>query len=190
MTIVHVDEAACLREATVVCLGLFDGVHIGHAKLIERAKEIAGQRMLWVCAHTFSPMPSRVLQPESDIRELTSFTEKAALLESLGVDILAVSHFTEAMMRMRAKAFFYEILVEKLHGKHLVAGFHHRFGYHGEGDTEWLRAACGEAGIGLSIVRPVTLPGGELVSSTAIRKYLDAGDFEKAEQMLGRPIMR
>lgn len=182
----YLDDVPSTGEETVVCLGLFDGVHIGHRMLIERAISIGKRDRLKVCVHTFDTMPARVISPEADILELTPLEEKAELLSMLGVDIMAVSAFDGAVRHMRAKAFFEEILVEKLCARHVVAGFHHRFGYRGEGDTALLAELCAEAGIGLDIIQPVTLPEGELISSTAIRQAIREGDIARAKRMLGR----
>jgi len=173
---------------TVVCLGFFDGVHTGHAKLIGLAAEIARPHGWRVCVHTFDRMPAQVVRPEFAPRELTPLAEKAALLQSLGVDIMAVSPFDEAMMRMRAGDFVRQILAEKLRAAWVVAGFHHRFGFRNEAGVRELEGFCGRAGIGLSVMEPVKTPEGLLVSSTAIRNLLDAGDVAAAEAMLGRPL--
>ncbi|MDR0928767.1 MAG: FAD synthetase family protein [Oscillospiraceae bacterium] len=171
---------------TVVCLGFFDGVHLGHAQLIARARALAEAEGRLLCVHTFAEMPARVLSPGVQIRELTPLPQKAALLEALGVDLLAISPFDEGMRRMRAEAFFRDILMEALRARHIVCGFHHRFGERGEADTERLSALCAANGLGLDVIAPVTLPDGELVSSSAIRQLLDAGDLARARAMLGR----
>lgn len=187
MKIVYIDASTRLSVETVVCLGFFDGVHIGHAQLIARAQAIAAENAWHTCVHTFETMPARVLRPQADVLELTPLAEKAALLASAGVEILAVSQFLETMP-MRAEAFFDEILLQALHARHIVAGFHHHFGFQGEGDVEMLKAYCARAGVGLDIIAPVTMPDGELVSSTAIRKAIRDGDRGKAERMLGRSL--
>lgn len=190
MTIVELDKAFRSKKQTVVCLGLFDGVHIGHQALVTRARGIANEKRLMVCAHTFDEMPARVLRPGVDILELTPLPEKAALLAALGVDTVAVSPFDGTMMRMRAEDFFFAILLTKLRAEHLVIGVDHRFGFRAQGGAETLRGLCAKAGVGLDIVPPVTLANGEAVSSTAIRGHLRAGDTAAAEAMLGRPWRR
>lgn len=175
-----------LTRPTVVCLGFFDGVHIGHAQLIARAVTISAETGLDVCVHTFDRIPAAVLKPEVAVTELTPLAQKAALLENMGVDCLAVSRFEETR-HLSAAAFFHEILLQTLRAQHIVAGFHHHFGLRGEGDAHTLEALCGESGVGLDIIAPVTLGSGELVSSTAIRKAVEAGDYAKASAMLGRP---
>ena len=185
MMTVLLDAGGSMSAPTVVCLGFFDGVHLGHASLIKRAREIAQHEDLSVCVHTFDAMPARVLSPGADILELTPRDKKAALLEGLGVDILAVSHFDAGTSQMRAQDIFDHTLLLQLCARHVVAGFHHRFGCRGEADVERLRAFCERAGIGLDIIAPVTLDTGELISSTAIRTALRAGDAKLASRMLG-----
>ena len=175
-------------QRTVVCLGFFDGVHIGHARLIERAVEIARPRGLLVCVHTFDRSPMAMLRPEIAARELTLLPEKAALLRGLGADIVAVSPFDDEMARMRAEAFFHSVLIGKLRAAAVVAGRDHRFGFGGEADSRMLEALCHGAGIALTIIDPVRLPDGRVVSSTAIRQLLDQGDMASAEAMLGRAV--
>lgn len=180
------NDAERADRPTVVCLGFFDGVHRGHARLVERALEIAAEKDLAVCVHTFDQMPVRVLQPEANVLELTPLEEKASLLAALGVDILAVSRFDHETMHQSAGEFFHHVLLEALQARHIVAGFHHRFGYHGEGDTATLYALSEKTGTGLDVIAPVTLENGELISSTAIRTALAQGNTDKAQSMLGR----
>lgn len=189
MKLVYVHSGTRLKKPTVVCLGFFDGVHIGHAALVRRAVSAAQAKRLSVCVHTFDVMPSRVLHPETALSELTPLAEKAGLLEALGADIVAVSRFSETM-DMRAPVFFEKILLRALHARHIVAGFHHHFGFRGEGNAALLASLCREAGIGIDIIEPVVLEDGELVSSTTIRSALAQGDLEKAERMLGRKPCR
>ena len=189
MRMIYLDEPFSLSEKTVVCLGFFDGVHIGHRRLIEKAKQIARIKGDAVCVHTFAQMPAKLLCPERKTLELTPLPEKAALLFAAGVDIVAVSQFDEAMMRMRAEDFFRGILQEKLHAEHIVAGFHHRFGRGGEMDAQSLAALCERTGVGFSRIEPVTLSDGSVVSSTAIRACIQSGNCLRAEEMLGRDIV-
>lgn len=187
LTIFDLDKQLDLPEKTVICLGFFDGVHIGHARLIQTALQVAAAQSLRVCVHTFAEMPLRYFCASEAIHEITPLAEKARLFESLGVDILAVSHFDHQMAHMRAADFFQDILIHRLRAAHIVVGFHHRFGYQSEADTEALASLCEAHGVGLSIVPPVYTQSGGLVSSTAIREAIARGDFYQAEEMLGRP---
>lgn len=188
MTTIELAKTKRLDGDTVVCLGFFDGVHLGHAQLVARAVEIGRQNGLAVCVHTFDQMPARVLNPQAQITELTPLPHKAALLAALGVDILAISAFCDTV-NLSPGAFFSQILEGKLRARHIVCGFHHRFGHRGEGDVALLGRLCAQAGIGLDVIEPVTLPDGELISSTAIREAIRAGDRAKVARMLGRDTL-
>ncbi len=188
MTVVQVDAFDGFSSPSAVCLGFFDGVHIGHAALIRETARVAAARGWIACAHTFDRMPTRTLSAASFAAELTPLPEKARLMASLGIEAVAVSRFDDAMMHMPADRFLREILIRKLRAAHITIGFHHRFGFRGEGNAQTLRAFCEAEGIGVSVIPPVTLSDGTLVSSTAIRGYLENGDQARAEEMLGRQL--
>jgi riboflavin kinase / FMN adenylyltransferase len=187
MPIVHLGDSHLQMEPAVVCLGYFDGVHLGHAALIKRACEIANAKNLKVYAHTFDNPPSRRINPGRFTAELTPLKEKARMLDVLGADKVAVSRFDDVMMKMSGEYFITEVICGRMHAVHIVAGFHHVFGYRGDTDAVALKRLCASINIGCDILLPVMLETGELISSTAIRKALEDGDFKKAEQMLGRP---
>ncbi len=166
---------------SVVCLGFFDGVHRGHQALLAAAREIAAQKGLLVCAHTFDTAPG------AKSASLTTLEERIALLRACGADTVAVSPFDESMRRMSGEDFFHKIVLEELNARHVVCGDDHRFGYRGAWGVEELKALCARSGIGLTVVPPVTRENGERISTTAIREALKSGDLALAESMLGRP---
>ena len=166
----------------IVCLGFFDGVHRGHLALLEAAKAIAAREGGLVCAHTFDHAPG------SKGRELTTLPEREALLKAAGADEVAVSVFDDSLRRMSGEDFFFRVVLERLRARHVVCGDDHRFGYRGACGVGELRAFCGQAGVGLTVVPPVTLPDGERISSTAIRAALREKRWERAAEMLGRPV--
>ncbi len=171
-----------VNAPSVVCLGFFDGVHKGHLSLLRAAKDIARERGLIVCAHTFDRAPG-----EKDF-SLTGLPERERLLREAGADRVAVSAFDEEMRRMTGDAFFRKIVLEKLNARHVVCGDDHRFGYRGGWGVKELDALCREAGVGLTVCPPVTLGDGTRVSSTAVRRAILAGNAALAEEMLGRPL--
>lgn len=187
MRLLNLDAQERPKGKTVVCLGFFDGVHRGHAQLVRQAMDIASANGWLSCVHTFAQMPIKIIKPSLQVLEITPLTEKARLLHALGVDIVAVSRFDSAMASMHAKPFFENILLDQLHAAHIVAGFHHRFGYHSEADTKVLAELCNVHGVGLTIVPPVRMEDGLLVSSTAIRTAIEKGDMVLASSLLGRP---
>lgn len=185
--VVWMDKGERLERPSVVCLGFFDGVHLGHRKLIDTAIEIGRREGLASCVHTFSQMPAKALHPERDHLELTTFPEKLRLFQEAGLDAAAISEFNEEMRTMHARDFLENRLIAGLNARHVVAGYDHRFGYLGECGTDMLSALCAELHIGLTVVGPVRLDGGEVISSTAIRRAIREGDYALAERMLGRP---
>ena len=171
-----------VNAASVVCLGFFDGVHRGHLSLLQAAAEIAREKGLIVCAHTFDRAPG-----EKDFA-LTTLEERQALLRAAGADRVAVSAFDEEMRHMSGDDFFRRIVLGSLNARHVVCGDDHRFGYRGGWGVKELQALCENAGIGLTVVPPISLPDGTRVSSTAIRKAILAGNASLAEEMLNRPL--
>lgn len=176
----------CLRTPMVVCLGVFDGVHLGHRKLVEESERIAGDKGMTALVHTYNPMPMCVISPESCPCELTPLETKIRLLGQVGIQNVAVSRFTQKLRMMPGREFFEQVLIGKLNARHIVAGFNHHFGYRGDTDVMTLEAMCHHAGIGLSVIAPVKTPQGRLVSSTAVRAALLKNDLRAAEEMLGR----
>ena len=172
----------------VVCLGFFDGVHLGHRAIIDQGKQKAAELGLPLYVHTYDIPPMNLVKHADAVKELSPLPQKAALLEEAGVDVVAVSRFDDRLMRMDGSHFFSDILLERLHARHLVIGFDHRFGYKGSTDAKALGALCARSGIGLSVVGAVTLPDGRAISSSAIRKALTRGDTALAQRMLGRPV--
>ena len=173
-------------EALVVCLGYFDGVHIGHQKLISTAKELTEREGIKVCVHTYDTSPVSVLFPERENPILTELPEKERLLMDAGADYIAISHFDREFMQMSGEEFIDHELRGNMLVKHIVIGFDHRFGYKGRTDAAKLQLICNDRGIGLVVVPEVYTQLGEAVSSTAIKNALSKGDIPLVERMLGR----
>ncbi len=187
MRVYQVEELeGCLSTPMVVCLGVFDGVHLGHRKLIEESERIADDKGMTALVHTYDPLPACVISPDNCPCELTPLDMKIKLLEKAGVRHVAVSRFTQQLRLMPGRDFFEQVLLGKLNARHIVAGFNHHFGYRGDTDVMTLEAMCRHAGIGLSVIAPVKTPQGRLVSSTAVRAAVLKNDLKAAEEMLGR----
>lgn len=182
------DDGGKTNEASVVCLGLFDGVHIGHRQIVLAGRQAADRLGISLCVHTYDIPPLRLIKQDHDEMELTPLDEKCRLLEEAGADVVAVSRFDRDMMRMSGRDFFRSVLLQALNARHLVAGYDHRFGYGCDTDTDGLKALCDEAGIGLTVLSAVTVRGDIPVSSSAIRSAIQSGDRALAEEMLGRPL--
>jgi riboflavin kinase / FMN adenylyltransferase len=176
---------ADLRRGAVT-IGNFDGVHRGHAKLVERllakAREVSGPAIVF----TFDPHPVRLLRPESAPPPLTWTDRKAQLLDELGVTAVIAYPTNEALLQLSPEAFFQQIVQEKLAAKAMVEGPNFFFGRGRTGNIQTLAQLCTTAGISLEIVQPVTI-GNEIVSSSRVRGAIQAGDVDLARQLLTRP---
>lgn len=186
MEIIRIDLSSKKQAPpSVLCLGNFDGVHIGHAALLRRALEIrraAGRNNIMCGVLTFSPPPSELLLDEPPSR-IVSFEEKMSLFEAAGIDCVYVADFTQ-VMNMTPARFIKEVLFEKCNCIYAVCGYNFRFGAGGTGDSDTLgRALEGR----VSVVEQVEYCG-LAVSSTAIRRAVARGDIELAAGMLGRPF--
>jgi len=172
------------KAPSVVTIGTFDGVHIGHQKIIERLNQIKDNTFEKSLILTFFPHPRMILDHRKDIKMLTTMEEKSQLLEKFGLNELIIEPFTPQFSNLSALEFVRNILVRKLNLKKLVIGYDHQFGKNREGNFEQL-VAFGELydfsveKISAQEVENVS------VSSTKIRKALDNGDIEMANTYLG-----
>ena len=169
---------------TVVTIGNFDGVHLGHQHVIRRAGEVAAALGVDVVAVTFDPHPIAVLRPEHAPPTLTSIEDRTRLLAEAGVDDVLVVPFTRELAGWSPERFVEEILVDALHARAVVVGANFRFGNRASGDVAMLREAGEKHDFS---VEGIALDGGPQVwSSTYVRNCLAAGDVEGAAEALGR----
>ncbi len=174
-----------LRRGAVT-IGNFDGVHRGHARIVERllvkASEVGGPAIVF----TFDPHPVRLLRPESVPPPLTWTDRKAQLLDELGVTAVIAYPTDEALLALSPPEFYQRIVREQLGARAVVEGPNFFFGRGRAGNIEVLGQLCSSAGIALEIVQPLVL-GGEYVSSSRVRDAIAAGDVDLARQLLTRP---
>lgn len=172
---------------SVVTSGTFDGVHLGHQKILKRLKEIAQKNQGETVLLTYWPHPRLILWPEEkSLQLLSTFEEKVELLESLAVDHLIILPFTKELSQMSSEEFIREILVNKIQTKSLVIGYDHKFGKNREGSFEYLQNHSHLFGFEIEeILRQDVDDLG--VSSTKIRTALAQGDISTANKYLGRP---
>jgi len=173
---------------TVVTIGNFDGMHLGHQHVVRRAREVAGEVGVdTVVAVTFDPHPIAVLRPEHAPPTLTTIDERLRLLGEAGVDAVLVIPFSREIAAWSPEEFIDRILVGSLHAKAVVVGANFRFGNRAAGDRQTLREAGDQQGFLLDAVQ---LDGGPQVwSSTYVRTCLAAGDVAGAAEALGRPYV-
>ena len=175
-------------ERSVVALGMFDGVHIGHKVLLQKGRMLAKRRNAPLVVCTFMEHPLTLIAPEKCPPLLSTFDERVKLMEALGVDVLYAMPFDRGVMDMPPEDYVGR-LVRRFHPTDVVCGYNHTYGRRGKG-TPALLGALGDAlGFTTAVVPKITLDGGE-VSSTAIRALLGKGDVARAARLLGRPFMR
>jgi riboflavin kinase/FMN adenylyltransferase len=176
---------------SVVTVGVFDGVHRGHQKLIGRAVAVAAARDLPSVLVTFDPHPTEVIRPGHHPAQLTTLARRAELVAEMGISAFCVLPFTTELARMPANEFAHEVLVERLHAAAVLVGDNFTFGHGAKGDVPLLRQLGRRFGFaveGLELITDTTDPGnGITYSSTYIRACIDGGDVALAAQALGRP---
>jgi riboflavin kinase/FMN adenylyltransferase len=171
---------------SVVVIGNFDGVHLGHRRVIARAREIADERGLQVVAVTFDPHPMAVLRPDHAPITLSSIEERAELLAQAGADHVLALPFTTDVAAWSPEEFVDRILVDLLHAAAVVVGANFRFGHRAAGDVALLTSAGEQRDF---TTEGIPLDGGPMVwSSTYVRTCLAAGDVAGAAEALGRPV--
>jgi riboflavin kinase/FMN adenylyltransferase len=172
--------------SSVLAIGNFDGVHLGHQALLTRLEAKARELGLPASVMTFEPHPRELFTPEQAPARLTSLREKLGLLEASGVDRTYVVHFSRKLATLTAEEFIERVLVGGLAVRHLIIGDDFRFGRGRGGDFAMLQQAGIEHGFGVEAMHTIDL-GGERVSSSAVRETLAEGDLEHAARLLGRP---
>lgn len=170
----------------VVTSGTFDGVHLGHQKILRRIRNIADEIQGETVMITFWPHPRLVLQPDDhQLRLLSTFEEKAKLLREAGIDHLLTIPFTKEFSNLSSEEFIQKVLIEGIQTKRLVIGYDHRFGKNREGGFDYLKANLAKYPFELEeIAREDVDDVG--VSSTKIRKALESGRVDIANEYLGR----
>ncbi len=173
------------KAPSVVALGCFDGLHLGHRADIGEARRIADTLGCDLTVWTFEEPPKNFFAPHS-ISLITSQNEKKEEMRRLGVDLLVCVPFDQRIQALSAEAFFEEILLKRLKATHLVCGYNYSFGAGGRGNPALLETLCQKAGISLTTIPPV-LRNGVAVSSSEIRRAIEEGRLSDATELLGRP---
>jgi len=176
-------------DRTVASIGVFDGVHKGHQKLLDLVKNKSMSEAIPSVVITFDQHPTEVTSPENAPKVLTPLSKKILLLDELGIDYVYVLAFDESRASTPAVEFIREIFVEAIRAKAIFVGEDFKFGYKRSGNVDLLKSE-GQAlgisvnGVGLFNSEPFTE---EPISSTAIRKHLKDGELSLANEKLGRP---
>lgn len=185
---IHRDLNSFYALNPVLTVGTFDGVHLGHRKIIARlhdlAKAINGESVIF----TFDPHPRKIVAPaETNLRLLTTLDEKIELFEQSGIDHLIIYPFTPEFAQLTYEQFVEQILVGQIHTKSLVVGYDHKFGKGRQGDFEFLKSCADRLGFQIEKL-DVLLMNESSVSSTKIREAIQIGDFDTANAYLGYPF--
>lgn len=188
MRVYHGIESFEKRDNAIVTTGTFDGVHIGHQKILERLIEVAKKNEGESVLLTFYPHPRMVLNPESELQLLNTIEEKTVLLEKVGIEHLIIHPFSKEFSRTTSLEFVRDILVNQIGTKKLVIGYDHHFGRNREGSFEHLKEFGPLYGFDVE-----EIPAQEIsdvnVSSTKVRAALLEGDVVTANKYLGNKFL-
>ena len=175
------------QKPRCIAVGIFDGVHRGHQRILSRALKDARRLHAEPMVITFEPHPNKVLRPERSQPILMSLSHRLRFFEKLGIQETLVIRFNKKFSKISHDFFLNELLHKKLAMKSLSVGVDFRFGFRGLGNAKFLSEESKRLGFRLSLAPPLKVDGA-VISSTRIRRLIEKGDFKKAERMLGRPV--
>jgi riboflavin kinase/FMN adenylyltransferase len=181
-----IQEIESASPPSAVTIGNFDGVHVAHRRIFRRVVEIARERNLIPTALTFDPHPTKVVAPERAPRLLNNTEERIALMADCGIEQVVVIPFDRTFSQISAHDFVKNILVDNLRARVVLVGFNFHFGNRQSGNIDVLRALGDEYGFTTEVLGGMSLRG-RVVSSTEVRRLIDAGAVSSACRLLGRP---
>jgi len=171
---------------TAITIGTFDGLHLGHQKILDNLKEKAGETSGRNFIVTFDPHPRTIVNRGIEVALLSTIEEKLEIFEKCGIENVLVVEFTKDFSQISYSAFIEKYLVFGIGLNNVVIGYDHKFGKDRSGDEEVLLKYGRKANFGVTVVPPFTIED-EIISSTKIRKTLDDGNVELSNNYLGRP---
>ena len=186
MRLFHGTDNADIARPTVLTLGVFDGLHLGHQRIMQTVVERARALNASATVITFEPHPRAVLHPESAPPLLQTFDQKIEALGVLGIEQTIVIHFDKAFAQIRAEDFLRDVVVDRLHAREVYLGRGFAFGHDREGNIALLRSVSKNLGFFADEVPEVRLRG-QRISSSRIREHLLHGRVNLGRRMLGRP---
>ncbi|MBT4890351.1 MAG: bifunctional riboflavin kinase/FAD synthetase [Rhodospirillales bacterium] len=183
----HYDDLPEELKGSVIAIGNFDGVHLGHMGVIGEARRIAEAAGIPWGVMTFEPHPRAYFTPDQPTFRITPLRAKSHAVAPLGADFLMALRFDEGLATMEAEDFVRTVLKDNLDIQHVVCGYDFSFGKARKGDCEFLLHMGKELGFGMTAVGAINDDSGEVYSSTRIREFLQAGNVTQASDILGRP---
>lgn len=172
------------RGKTLLSIGVFDGVHLGHQRLLSYLKQQAASRNLLSGIITFKTHPESILSPRTAVPWLVQLDDRIALIREIGIDLIVVLPFTSELSQLSAREFV-QILKNRLNMSGLIIGPDFALGKNREGDIDSLRLLGKQLGFSVEIFPPVTIDG-TIISSSIIRQFLAQGDIKRVEKLFGR----
>jgi riboflavin kinase/FMN adenylyltransferase len=187
MRLLHYNAQQQTLEPSVITVGSFDGVHLGHQSLFMQMNNYAKMNNCKSVVITFNPHPQEVLQNKPDFFLINSFEQVLQLLEKHGIDMAYVIPFSEEFSKKTATQFFEEDIFSKFNVKAVFLGPNHHFGKQREGDVDTLQQICNKRDVEVVVAQEYKV-GSVEVSSTLIRKYLKEKDWTNAEKLMGHRL--
>ena len=181
------EEAKPTFGPSALTIGNFDGVHAGHRRILRRVSEAAREHGWKPSALTFDPHPTVVVAPNRSPRLMTTPEQRCRLMEQEGIEQVLILPFTDEVAQLPAERFVREILVEGLGAKAVLVGANFRFGHRQRGDIALLADLAAESGFFVEVIPAITVRR-TVVSSSQIRRLIDAGDVSRACRLLERPF--
>ncbi len=182
----HLRDFPASLQGGAITIGNFDGVHRGHARIVERLRQQAQAAGGAAVVFTFDPHPVRLLRPDQAPPPLTWTDRKAELLDELGVDAMIAYATDEELLKLTPEEFFASIVCQQLAAKAIVEGPNFRFGCGRSGDVMLLAKLAAERQMAFELVEPL-VQDGQIVSSSRVRQLIAAGQIDASRQLLTRP---
>lgn len=181
------EDLPVFKQGVALTIGNFDGVHLGHQKLIERVLKAQNELGCGSMVMTFDPHPVKVLRPEMGLKRLFDLRDTYEQLKTRGIESLFVIPFSREFSQLSPEQFFFNYIAGPLNPKFIAVGHDFSFGADRRGSFATLEKLCKQESIGLEKIDPVYWKG-EVVSSSRIRSALNEGEVDKARELLGRPF--
>lgn len=182
-----IDALSKIIKASVVVIGNFDGVHLGHQKLFQLAKEVATREDIPLIAVTFNPHPYKILNkvPSFEFKSILTHHDKVNLLLKNNIDYLLLQKFDIEFSKIESKSFLEDFLIDKLKTKHIIVGENFRFGWD-KADVRLLEKYSKDYSFGFWPIKLLSKEKDTIISSSQIRDQLEKGNIDKVSSMLGR----